>query len=108
MHGIAASEEEIVLATDRGLYRSVDGAASWTPIIDNLPAHLEAGPLVRDPVDPVEDHPTGALCAHGNPNVLTADVRTSRLSQGCTGQHVLVQIERFDGPPPPVTAGQPS
>jgi photosystem II stability/assembly factor-like uncharacterized protein len=52
VHGIAASEEEIVLATDRGLYRSVDGAVSWTPIIDNLPAHLEAGPLVRDPVDP--------------------------------------------------------
>jgi photosystem II stability/assembly factor-like uncharacterized protein len=52
VHGITASEEEIVLATDRGLYRSVDGAASWTPIIDNLPAHLEAGPLVRDPIDP--------------------------------------------------------
>jgi photosystem II stability/assembly factor-like uncharacterized protein len=52
VHGIAASEEEIVLATDRGLYRSVDSAASWTPIIDNLPAHLEAGPLVHDPIDP--------------------------------------------------------
>jgi photosystem II stability/assembly factor-like uncharacterized protein len=52
VHGIAASEEEIVLATDRGIYRSVDGAASWAPIIDNLPAHLEARPLVRDPIDP--------------------------------------------------------
>jgi hypothetical protein len=52
VRGIAASEDAIVLATDRGLYRSVDGVASWTPIIDNLPAHLEAGPLVRDPVDP--------------------------------------------------------
>jgi photosystem II stability/assembly factor-like uncharacterized protein len=52
VNGIAASEEAIVLTTDRGLYRSVDGAASWTPIIDNLPAHLEAGPLVRDPTDP--------------------------------------------------------
>ena len=57
--------------------------------------------------DPVEDHPTGPLCAHGNPNVLTADVRSSRLSQGCTGQHVLVQVERFDGTPPPVRAGWP-
>jgi photosystem II stability/assembly factor-like uncharacterized protein len=52
VHGIAASEEAIVLATDRGLYRSVDGAVSWTPIIDNLPAHVGAGPLVRDPIDP--------------------------------------------------------
>jgi photosystem II stability/assembly factor-like uncharacterized protein len=52
VHGIAASKEEIVLTTDRGLYQSVDGAVSWAPIIDNLPAHLEAGPLVRDPIDP--------------------------------------------------------
>jgi photosystem II stability/assembly factor-like uncharacterized protein len=52
VHGIAASEEAIVLTTDRGLFRSIDGAVSWTPISDNLPAHLEAGPLVRDPIDP--------------------------------------------------------
>ena len=32
--------------------------------------------------------PGPVLCAHGNPNVLTADVPSSRLSQGCTGQHV--------------------
>ena len=43
------------------------------------------------------------LCRHGNPNVLTADVPSSRLSQGCTGQHALVQIERCPVPPPPVT-----
>ena len=52
VHGIAASEEAIVLTTDRGLYRSVDGAISWRPIIDNLPTHLGSGPLVSDPVDP--------------------------------------------------------
>jgi len=52
VHGIDAREEAILLTTDRGLYRSVDGAVSWTPIIDDLPAHLEAGPLVRDPIDP--------------------------------------------------------
>jgi hypothetical protein len=52
VHVIAASDEAIVATTDRGLYRSVDGGEHWTLIIDNLPAHLEAGPLVRDPVDP--------------------------------------------------------
>ncbi|MBV9201900.1 MAG: hypothetical protein JOY83_19640 [Alphaproteobacteria bacterium] len=52
VHGIAASDKAIVLTTDRGLYRMTDGSANWTPIIDNLPAHLEAGPLVRDPIDP--------------------------------------------------------
>ena len=52
VHGIAASEEIVVVTTDRGLYRSADAGKSWALIIDNLPAHLEAGPLVRDPLDP--------------------------------------------------------
>jgi biotin/methionine sulfoxide reductase len=45
----------------------------------------------------------GGLDAHGNPNVLTQDVGTSRLGQGCAAQSCLVQIERFTGPLPPVT-----
>jgi biotin/methionine sulfoxide reductase len=57
--------------------------------------------------DPVPGAPGPVLCAHGNPNVLTADVPSSRLSQGCTGQHVLVQAERYAGEPPPVTVGAP-
>jgi photosystem II stability/assembly factor-like uncharacterized protein len=52
VHGIAASDEAIVLATDRGIYRSIDNGEKWTLITDSVPAHLEAGPLVRDPVDP--------------------------------------------------------
>ncbi|MFD4295509.1 molybdopterin-dependent oxidoreductase [Rhodococcus sp. NPDC058505] len=57
-----------------------------------------------DPLDP--DDPT-SLCVHGNPNVLTADVGTSRLGRGSTGQHALVQIERFDGELPPIRAHDP-
>ena len=52
VHGIVAGEEEVVVTTDRGLYRSADGGKGWVLITDNLPAHLEAGPLVRDPLDP--------------------------------------------------------
>ncbi len=52
VHGIAASEEMVVVTTDSGLYRSANGGKNWALIIDNLPAHLEAGPLVRDPLDP--------------------------------------------------------
>ncbi|MFJ8813395.1 molybdopterin-dependent oxidoreductase [Amycolatopsis thermoflava] len=51
--------------------------------------------------------PAGSLCVHGNPNVLTADVPSSQLSQGCTGQHVLVEIERFAGEPPGVVVNRP-
>ncbi|MCU1504430.1 MAG: molybdopterin oxidoreductase [Ilumatobacteraceae bacterium] len=57
-----------------------------------------------DPSDPTRPD---SLCAHGNPNVLTADQGTSRLAQGSTGQHVLVEVERFDGEPPPVRAHHP-
>jgi len=57
-----------------------------------------------DPDDPASDEP---LCVHGNPNVLTRDTGTSRLAQGCTGQLSLVEIERYDGPLPPVKAFDP-
>jgi biotin/methionine sulfoxide reductase len=57
-----------------------------------------------DPVDPTEDKP---LCVHGNPNVLTKDVGTSALAQGCTGQLTTVQVERFNGNLPPIQAYEP-
>lgn len=49
---------------------------------------------------PIEPTDATSACANGNPNVLTADRGTSQLAQGCTGQHVLVEIERADDPPP--------
>jgi biotin/methionine sulfoxide reductase len=57
--------------------------------------------------DPVPGAGPAPLCAHGNPNALTADIPSSRLSQGCAGQHALVEIERWAGEPPPVTVGSP-
>jgi len=54
-----------------------------------------------DPADPEEDAP---LCVHGNPNVLTRDVGTSALAQGCTGQVTTVEVERFNGNLPPIQA----
>ena len=57
-----------------------------------------------DPADPTDPD---AMCVHGNPNVLTDDVGTSSLARGCTGAHVLVEVEKFSAPPPPVRAHQP-
>ncbi|MBO0737012.1 MAG: molybdopterin-dependent oxidoreductase [Alphaproteobacteria bacterium] len=57
-----------------------------------------------DPEDPELENP---MCIHGNPNVLTRDAGTSRLAQGSTGQLTAVQVERFDGPLPPVKAFDP-
>ena len=57
--------------------------------------------------DPATPGDPDALCVHGNPNVLTADIGTSRLGQGPSAQSCLVQIERWDGDLPPVTAHAP-
>ncbi|OMB98453.1 molybdopterin oxidoreductase [Mycobacterium sp. NS-7484] len=57
-----------------------------------------------DPADPADPD---AMCVHGNPNVLTEDIGTSALARGCTGAHVLVQIEKFDESLPPIRAHDP-
>jgi biotin/methionine sulfoxide reductase len=57
-----------------------------------------------DPDDPAASRP---LCVHGNPNVLTQDVGTSRLAQGSTGQLTRIEIERFEGELPLIRAFDP-
>jgi biotin/methionine sulfoxide reductase len=75
-----------------------------------------AGAVVTDSVSPgvarlscgawYDPGPDG-MCAHGNPNVLTFDRGTSKLGQGPSSATVLVEIERWTGPVPPVGAFVP-
>ena len=44
--------------------------------------------------------PDGALCRHGNPNTLTPDKGTSRLSQGPIAHSCLVEVAPWTGPRP--------
>jgi biotin/methionine sulfoxide reductase len=44
------------------------------------------------------------LDKHGNPNILTVDIGASQLSQGCAAQTCLVDVEKFIGPAPDVSA----
>jgi biotin/methionine sulfoxide reductase len=57
-----------------------------------------------DPADPSE---IGSLDKHGNPNVLTLDKGTSKLAQSSIAQTALVEVERYVGDPPAVTAFAP-
>jgi biotin/methionine sulfoxide reductase len=57
-----------------------------------------------DPLPSGGDEP---LCIHGNPNVLTRDIGTSRLAQGCCGQVTVVDCEKFEAAPPDVRAFDP-
>jgi len=45
--------------------------------------------------DPQDLRAVGRTCINGNPNVLTPDIGSSRLSQGCSGQLVLVEVENI-------------
>ncbi|MEM7170963.1 MAG: molybdopterin-dependent oxidoreductase [Pseudomonadota bacterium] len=44
---------------------------------------------------------------HGNPNILTRDIGTSRIGQGSSAHTCMVQVERLEAPPPPITAHSP-
>jgi biotin/methionine sulfoxide reductase len=77
-------------------------------------AGLEISEAIRDGV---LELPTGAwfdpqkvngeeLEVHGNPNVLTPDIGTSTLAQGCSAHSCLVEVEKYRGELPPVTAFQ--
>ena len=54
--------------------------------------------------DPIDTDDERGLDVHGNPNVLTRDVGTSRLGQGPTAHSCLVDIEPFRGTVPEVRA----
>ena len=57
--------------------------------------------------DPLVPGEIGSLEKHGNPNVLTLDKGTSKLTQGCSAHTALVEVERYEGVPPRVTAFDP-
>jgi len=54
--------------------------------------------------DPLVPGEIGTLEKHGNPNVLTLDKGTSKLTQGCSALTTLVEVELFQGELPSVTA----
>ena len=57
--------------------------------------------------DPLAPGQPGSLCKHGNPNMLTPDKGTSSLAQGPIAHTCMVEIERYDGELPKVTAFDP-
>ncbi|GAA5152552.1 molybdopterin guanine dinucleotide-containing S/N-oxide reductase [Pseudonocardia eucalypti] len=110
-----AGRESIRLHPDDAAARGISDG-DLVRVHNDLGSCLAGAVLSTDLRPGVAQLPTGAwfdpsgeevTCAHGNPNVLTADRGSSRLAQGCTGQHALVEVERFEGEPPPVRAFEP-
>jgi biotin/methionine sulfoxide reductase len=57
--------------------------------------------------DPLDVTQNNSLEKHGNPNVLTLDKGTSKLTQGSSAHTALVEVELFKGELPRVTAFDP-
>lgn len=49
----------------------------------------------------------GGICKNGAVNVLTKDLPSSRLGNGCAGNTALVWFEKYTGPALPLTAFDP-
>jgi photosystem II stability/assembly factor-like uncharacterized protein len=86
---LAVMDRVIVTATDRGVYRSIDGGGRWTLVSDNLPAHLEAGMLVRDPIDRPIIYAGFALTSHDEL------VRRAVEDGGILGRMTLSRVARW-------------
>jgi biotin/methionine sulfoxide reductase len=94
-----ASGDVVVLSNDRG--ECLAGAMVTEDVRQGVVFLWTGAWLDSDP-----DHPR-RRDRHGNPNVLTHDLRTSRLSQGPSAQSVLVRVAKLDGPAPAVRAFEP-
>lgn len=57
--------------------------------------------------DPQEGGKPGTLEKHGNPNVVTMEIGTSKLSQSSVAQTALVDVEKYEASLPAVTAFEP-
>ncbi len=53
--------------------------------------------------DPDKPGAIGAMCKHGNPNLVTLDKGTSKLAQGNIANTVLVKVSKYRRTPPKVT-----
>ena len=49
VRGIDADQDALLVSTDRGVFRSSDGGASWAQLSAELPNHSETTLLMRDP-----------------------------------------------------------
>ncbi|MFE4111182.1 molybdopterin guanine dinucleotide-containing S/N-oxide reductase [Kosakonia sp. YIM B13611] len=53
------------------------------------------------------DHAAGGICKNGAVNVLTKDLPSSRLGNGCAGNTALAWVEKYQGPALTLTAFDP-
>lgn len=111
---VVAGREPLTLhprdAAERGI-NDGDLVRVW-----NQRGQVLVGALVTDGIKPGvvcihegawPDFDGDRLCKNGAVNVLTLDIPTSRLANGCAANSSLVWVEKYTGPVPAVTAFDP-
>ncbi|MFK5880572.1 MAG: molybdopterin guanine dinucleotide-containing S/N-oxide reductase [Sulfurospirillum sp.] len=86
-------------------------------MVHNARGKLLAGAVVTDKIrehvimiqegvryDPDKPGEIGAMCKHGNPNLVTSDKGTSKLAQSIITNTVLVNVSKYTEPLPKITA----
>lgn len=85
----------VLVSSPRG--KVLAGAVVSSDVRENVLYMQEGG--WYDPLEPGE---AGSLCVHGDVNVVTLDISTSKLAQANCAHTALVNIEKFTGKVPPV------
>lgn len=110
--------EAVMLSPGDAQRRGIE-AGNIVRIFNDRGETLAAAVITDDLRDGVIQLPTGAwfdpqnpgdrksLEKHGNPNVLTLDKGTSKLGQGPISHTTLVEVEKYEGELPAVTAFTP-
>jgi hypothetical protein len=84
-----AGGPRLIVSTHRGVYASTDQGVTWDATADNLPGHLEAGPLVTDPTDPATLYVGFALTPY--------DEQWRRVLEGTSGAGRLALVDLAGG-----------
>ena len=107
MHPADAGERGIVAGDPVRVFNDRGACLATAVLDDGRPPRRVVQLSTGAWYDPEVRGEPGAMCKHGNPNVLTPDKGTSRLAQGPIAHTCLVEVERFEGVPPTVTAFEP-
>lgn len=106
MNPVDAAERDLVDGDTLRLFNARGACFATLTIDDRLRqgvAQLSTGGWY----DPMEGADALMECRQGNPNVLTHDIGTSELAQGCCGQLTTIEIARVEGTPPATEPYQP-
>ncbi|EFM2061954.1 biotin sulfoxide reductase [Escherichia coli] len=111
-----ANREPVTLHPDDARARGInegDTVRVW-----NLRGQILAGAVISEGIKPGVicihegawpdlDLTAGGICKNGAVNVLTKDIPSSRLGNGCAGNTALAWLEKYTGPELPLTAFDP-